>query len=123
LDSATGSEVLHKLAEQLGPDGAPFMEDVRAQINPFSSILHRSDAEMHAITKVSDTDVLAKALIGADEAIKNTFIRNMTVDRLDILRERQELYKPISVYSILEAQRRIAMEIRGLEDAETIRRL
>lgn len=83
----------------------------------FANLMDIDDRGIQAILRDSDSDVLIKAIKGADESLKEKLLGNMSKRAAEMLRDDLEAMGPIRVSEVEEAQKQILEVTRKLADA------
>jgi flagellar motor switch protein FliG len=71
---------------------------------------------VQVVLRTVDKDILAKALKGASEPLKNLFLSNMSERAGKILREDMEAMGPLRLRDVEEAQDQIVVLTKNLAD-------
>lgn len=119
----TAAEILNSLENK--QDGG--IMDVIEKANPdiaikiqemmflFSDLMTVSDRGLQLVIKEITGDVLATALKGAEDALKEKFLKNMSERASEMLREDMENKGPVKVIDVEKAQQEIVKIARRLE--------
>jgi flagellar motor switch protein FliG len=86
----------------------------------FENLLDIDNRSMQALLREIDSETLIIALKGADEALRNKFINNMSRNAAEILREDLEAKGPVKLSEVEAAQKEIVNTARRLADTGVI---
>lgn len=86
----------------------------------FANLMDIDDRGIQAILRDVDSDVLAKALKGADDALRDKLLGNMSKRAADMLRDDLDAMGPIRVSDVEEAQKQVLEITRKLADSGTV---
>lgn len=95
-------------------------QEIRDLMFVFDDVLLLDDRSIQRLMKEVDTRVLAVALKGSSEEIRNRIFKNVSERAANMIREEIEYMGPVRVREVEEAQRLIVDTIRELEDAGEI---
>jgi flagellar motor switch protein FliG len=112
-DRATERNVIDTLAES----NAELAEEVRMLLFVFEDIVKLDDRAIQLVLKEVDQKDLALALRGTSEEVKQKVLSNMSQRGAEMLLEEMEYQPPQRRSVVEEAQGRIVVAIRHLEDA------
>jgi len=86
----------------------------------FENLADVDDRGMQAILRDVEQDALMKAIKGADEALKEKFLSNMSKRAAELLADDLEAMGPVRVSEVETAQKEILAVARRLSDAGEI---
>ena len=86
----------------------------------FDIILQADDRSIQKVMREVDSQVLARALKGENEAIQEKVFRNMSKRSSLMLKEDMEFMGPIRLIDVVEAQRKIIAVIHHLHETGEI---
>jgi flagellar motor switch protein FliG len=110
LDRANESKFMH-LLEKRTPEQA---EKIKELMFTFVDLLKIDSAGIQAVLRVVDKNKLTVALKGADEALKDLFIKNMSQRAAKILLEDIASLGPVRLKDVDEAQASIVLVAKGM---------
>ena len=108
------------ILQHLGERDSELADEVRALLFVFEDILQLDDRSIQLILKEIDTKVLALALRGASEEVRERMLGNMSQRGAEMLREEMEYMPPQRRRDVEEAQSKIVSAVRVLEEAGTL---
>lgn len=111
IDTTVAQEILEQIENQ-EPNLASGIRDL---MFTFADLLHVGDAQVREITGAVDRKVLATALKGTSEELKNVFFRTMSSRAVDLLKEDMESLGPVRSREVAKAQSDIVAVARQLE--------
>lgn len=103
--------------DETDPDLA---EEIRRQLFTFDDVLGLDDRTMQKVVRVVQPKTLATALKGADDKVLDPFLRNMSENAAEDLKEAIETLGPVRMSEVEGAQVDIARKVRELEADGTI---
>src|SRR4051812_27417587 len=115
-DRGTERNVLDKLAET----DAELAEEIRMMLFVFEDIVKLDDRSVQVLLKEVDQKDLALALRGVSEEVRDKVVANMSQRAAEMLLEEIEYQPPQLRRVVEEAQGRIVVKVRALEEAEAI---
>jgi len=86
----------------------------------FENLLNLSDRDIQALMREVSSDVLLVALRGADEAVRNKIMGNMSRRAADLLRDDLENMPPVKLSDVETAQKDIMSTAKRLAEAGEI---
>jgi flagellar motor switch protein FliG len=111
MDSATSKEVL----EMLEQDDPNLVEGIRNLMFVFEDMLRLGAAEIAAIVPKIDKKILATALKGTSEQMRDHLLSAMSQRSAEMLREDMDALGPIRIRDVETAQQQIIALVRKLE--------
>ena len=99
--------------DQQRPDSA---QKIRSLMFTFEDLARLDPAGVQIVLRTVDKDILAKALKGASDSLKNLFLTNMSERAGKILREDMEAMGPMRRRDVEDAQDRIVLLTKELAD-------
>lgn len=99
--------------DQYRPDSA---QKIRSLMFTFEDLARLDITGVQVVLRTVDKDILAKALKGASEPLKNLFLSNMSERAGKILREDMEAMGPLRLRDVEEAQDQIVVLTKNLAD-------
>ncbi|PZR54127.1 flagellar motor switch protein FliG [Xylanimonas oleitrophica] len=95
-------------------------EEVRSQMFVFADILLLEDRAMQLVLRQVETSDLSVSLKGADDAVRDKIMRNLSERARENLAEEIDMLGPVRVSQIEEARSNIVQIIRRLEESGQI---
>jgi len=114
--SRSDMDVRKQILEALRESDQDIADAIRREMFTFEDIIRLDNRTLQTIIMQIDIRDIALALKGADEALKNKFIRNMSERMAEALEEELESLGPTRWSQINEAQRKICDLILQLEE-------
>ncbi len=111
-DAATEKLILEGLSDQ-DPELA---DQIRQLMFVFADIVLLDDRAIQLVLRGIETPTLATALKGADEAVRDKILANMSERARESLLEEIDLLGRVRVSLVEEARSRVVQVIRGLEE-------
>ncbi len=111
-DMDSRKEILQSLKET----SSEIASAIRREMFTFEDIMRLDKRTLQLIIPQLDIKDIALALKGADEALKNKFLENMSERLQESLLEEMELMGPVRISEVDEAQRKITDLILRLEE-------
>ena len=111
IDSSAAQEILETI-ESEEPTLASGIRDLMFTFNDFLKV---DELHVRELCSALDKKVLAMALKGTNEEVKNLFFRTMSSRALDLLKEDMEALGPVRSKEVLKAQNEIIATARQLE--------
>jgi flagellar motor switch protein FliG len=105
-----------KFMEMLEKASADDAEKIRALMFTFEDITKTDDKGLQTILRDVEKDVLALALKGAGDELKERFLSNMSERASKILKEDMEAMGPVKVKEVDEAQMKVVTVAKDLID-------
>ncbi|KKN28412.1 hypothetical protein LCGC14_0854460 [marine sediment metagenome] len=112
VDSSAESSIMEKIKES-EPDLGQSIEDL---MFVFENLIDVDDRGMQTLMREIQTDQLQLALKGADDALKEKFIRNMSQRAGEMMRDDLEAMGPVRLSDVEGAQKAILTAARSLSD-------
>jgi flagellar motor switch protein FliG len=119
-DPATEKAILEGLAER----DEELAEEIRSRMFVFADVVLLEDRAMQLVLRQVETSVLALALKGSSDAVRDVVLRNVSERARENLLEEIELLGPVRLSQVEDARASIVQVIRRLEESGqiTIRR-
>lgn len=111
IDTSVAQEIL----ENLENEEPTLAISIRDLMFTFGDLLQVGETHIRELSGAIDKRVLAMALKGTDEALKNHFFRTMSSRAVDMLKEDMELLGPVRSKDVAKAQSEIVAIARQLE--------
>jgi flagellar motor switch protein FliG len=111
IDSSTAQEVL----EMLENEDAQLAAGIRDLMFTFSDFLRVDKSQIRELCTATDKRVLATALKGASEEMKENFFSTMSSRAVEMLKEDMESMGPVRQRDVVKAQNEIVATARQLE--------
>jgi flagellar motor switch protein FliG len=108
--------VERKIMEDIRDIEEPVWAKLEEQLFTFEQIIDMDDKTLQLILRDVSSDQLGVALRGADEALKEAFLRNMSERASGILREEMEMMGPIKLKDVEKAQQEVVQVVKRLEE-------
>lgn len=112
VESSTEAAIMEKIKET-EPDLGQNIEDL---MFVFENLIDVDDRGMQTLMRDIQTDELQLALKGADENLKEKFLKNMSQRAAEMLRDDLEAMGPVRVSDVETAQKSILAAARSLSD-------
>lgn len=106
--------------ENLASADRGLAEEVRGMLFVFEDIVKLDERAIQQVLREVDQKDLVLALRGADESVKEVLLANMSERGAAMLKEEMEIQQPQRKRDVDEAQSRVVMVVRRLEEAGTI---
>lgn len=119
LNSVDRSTEKH-IMEALEVEDTDLAEEIKKRMFVFEDILTLDSRSIQRFLRDVDNSLLAVALKGATEDVRNVIFANMSKRLSEMIKEDIEFMGPVRLKDIEEAQQKIANIIRKLEDAGEI---
>ena len=108
------------ILEELEKEDAALAEQIRQQMFIFEDIVSLDDASIQRVLREIDYNDIALALKGASDEVKSRIFKNMSKRGGEILRENMEYMGPVRLRDVEEAQQKVVMVIRRLDESGEI---
>lgn len=118
--NAIGKESEHRLLDALARHDQALSTRVQDLMFIFGNLADLDNKGMQLLLREVPSDLLATALKGADEAVKDKFFANMSKRAGEMLREDMEARGAVKLSEVEQAQKEILMAARRLAEAGTI---
>jgi flagellar motor switch protein FliG len=116
LDAGVEGQILDKIRE-IDADLGDKIEDLMVV---FENLLNLSDRDIQALMREVSSETLMMALRGAEEAIRNKIMGNMSRRAADLLRDDLENMPPVKLSDVEAAQKDIMSTAKRLAEAGEI---
>lgn len=116
VDRGTEKLILTNLDEH-DPELA---NQVRRMMFVFDNLAQLDDRSMQRVMREVDSKDLALSLKGAGDEVKAKVLRNLSSRAAEMLQEEMDLFGPVKVKTVEDAQQRIVAVVRRLEESEEI---
>jgi len=111
IDTTVAQEIL----ENIENEEPTLAISIRDLMFTFADLLQVGESHIRELTGAIDKKVLAMALKGTDEGLKNHFFRTMSSRAVEMLKEDVELLGPVRSRDVVKAQTEIVAIARQLE--------
>jgi len=111
IDTGVAQEIL----ETIESEEPKLANGIRDLMFTFNDLLHVGDMHIRELTGAIDKRVLATALKGTTEDMKECFYRTMSSRAVEMLKEDMETLGPVRSKDVLKAQNEIVAIARQLE--------
>jgi flagellar motor switch protein FliG len=111
IDTTAAREIL----EGIEADEPALAISIRDLMFTFEDLLEVAEAQVRELTSAVDKKILATALKGTNEELRNHFFRTMSSRAVDMLKEDMESLGPIRSKDVIRAQNEIVAVARQLE--------
>lgn len=91
-------------------------DEINRRVFLFADVVMLDDRSVQKVLRECDQAELARALVGADDEVKDKFFRNMSKRAAVMLQEEIEYLGPVGRKDVEESQQRIVSIIRRLEE-------
>ena len=112
VDGTSEAAIMEKIKES-EPDLGQNIEDL---MFVFENLIDVDDRGMQTLMREIQTDQLQLALKGADDALKEKFLRNMSQRAGEMMRDDLEAMGPVRLSDVEAAQKAILATARSLSD-------
>ena len=116
LDSAVGNQVM----EQVRGENEDLADRIEDKMFVFENLRDVDDRGIQTMMREVSTDLLALALKGVDEELRQKFLKNMSSRAADMLVEDMEAKGPVKLSEVEAAQKEILATARKLEESGEI---
>ncbi len=116
LDSAVGNQLM----EQVRGENEDLAVKIEDMMFVFENLRDVDDRGIQTMMREVSTDLLALALKGVDEELKQKFLKNMSSRAADMLVEDMEAKGPVKLSEVEAAQKEILATARKLEESGEI---
>lgn len=113
VDSAVEGDIIDAIKD-VDPDLAQQIEDL---MFVFENLVELDDRSMQVLLRETGSDVLVLAMKGADEALKDKILGNMSKRAAEMLRDDLEVRGPVKLSEVEGAQKEILATARRLSDS------
>jgi flagellar motor switch protein FliG len=111
IDTTAAQEIL----ENIDNDEPTLAISIRDLMFTFEDLLQVSESQIRELTAVIDKKVLATALKGTNDGLKDHFFRTMSTRAVEMLKEDIEALGPVRSKDVVKAQTEIVAIARKLE--------
>ena len=108
------------IMENLEIEEPELADEIRKKMFVFEDILMLDDRSIQRVLREVENSELAVALKGANEDVQNAIFNNMSSRLSAMIREDMEYMGPVRMKDVEEAQQKIVIVIRKLEDSGEI---
>ncbi|MDN4472376.1 flagellar motor switch protein FliG [Demequina zhanjiangensis] len=115
-DAATEKMILEGLHEQ----DADLADQIRQMMFVFADITLLEDRAIQMVLRGVETMTLATALKGAEDAVRDKILRNMSERARENLVDEIDMLGPVRISMVEEARSQVVQVIRGLEESGEI---
>lgn len=115
-----GSGVDSRILDDIATEHEDVSKAIQDKMFVFDDIGGIDDRGIQTIVAEVPSDVLVIALKGADTAIKEKFLSNLSKRQADIMRDDLESGGPVKLSAVEDAQRTIIQTVRRLADEEKL---
>ena len=116
LDTGVESQIMETMRES----DEEMAQQIQDMMFVFENLIDVDDRGIQALLREVQQDVLMKALKGADEALKEKILGNMSKRAAELLRDDLEAMGPIRISEVEVAQKEILSIARRLSDSGEI---
>ncbi|UJF21302.1 flagellar motor switch protein FliG [Shewanella sp. OMA3-2] len=116
LDTGVESQIMETMRES----DEEMAQQIQDMMFVFENLIDVDDRGIQALLREIQQDVLMKALKGADDALKEKILRNMSKRAAELLRDDLEAMGPIRISEVEVAQKEILSIARRLSDSGEI---
>jgi len=109
-----------QIMEAMEDDDPELAEAIKQRMFVFEDIVMLDDRAIQKVMREVDSQDLAKAIKGARTDVQDKIFRNMSRRAADMLKEDMEYMGPVRLKDVEEAQQKIVVIIRHLEDTGEI---
>ncbi len=116
MDRGASKQLLAELRER----DAELAEQVEDRLFTFENVMQLGDSDLQTLLRELDNAVIARALKGADESIRERIFANLSERAREMLEQEIELLGPVLVRDVEEAQKQFVQVALTLEQAGDI---
>ena len=116
LDSAVGNQLM----EQVRGENEDLADRIEDKMFVFENLRDVDDRGIQTMMREVSTDLLALALKGVEEELRQKFLKNMSSRAADMLVEDMEAKGPVKLSEVEAAQKEILATARKLEESGEI---
>ena len=116
LDAAVEGQILDKIKET----DAELGDKIEELMVVFENLLGLSDRDIQTLLREVSSEMLLVALRGADEAVRQKIMGNMSRRAADLLRDDLEAMPPVKLSDVENAQKEIMSAAKRLAEAGEI---
>jgi flagellar motor switch protein FliG len=109
-----------KILDTIENSNPALVADIKNFMFVFEDILLIDNTGIQEILKRVDKKVLATALKGTSEEMKEQFFKNMSTRAIELMKEEMDYMGPIRIKEVETAQQQIVSIVRKLEEEEVI---
>ncbi len=109
-----------KILDEIAAEHEDVSKAIQDKMFVFEDLIQLDDRAMQTIAGEVPMDVLKVALKGADQALIDKFLNNMSKRQAEMLKEEIEMMGPVKLSDVEDAQRQIIQTVRRLADEEKI---
>ncbi|QMV17525.1 flagellar motor switch protein FliG [Granulicella sp. 5B5] len=113
--NAVDSNVAVEILDEISQEQPTLAVNIRDLMFTFSDLLGVSEAQIRELMSALDKKILAVALKGTSEDLKNHFFRTMSSRAVEMLKEDVESLGPVRSKEVIKAQQEIVALARKLE--------
>ena len=95
-------------------------DQIEDKIFPFERLAQLDKKSLQVLLKEAQSEDLVLALKGADDLVKNSFLKNMSQKAAEILKDDMESKGPVKLAAVVEAQKRLVLLAKKLAEEEKI---
>jgi flagellar motor switch protein FliG len=110
------SDIINKIEEA----DSDLSTNIEESMFVFENLVDLDDRGMQALLRDVTNEMLMKALRGAEEALKDKFLRNMSKRAADMLRDDMESMGPTKLSEVEDTQKEVVSIARKMADAGDI---
>lgn len=116
LDSESEREIF----EGISTINSDLSTIIQNHIMPFERLAQLDKKSLQTLLSEVENDDLVLALKGAEDYVRNVFLKNMASKSADILRDELESKGPVKISNVIDAQKRIVNHAKKLAEEEKI---
>ncbi len=116
LDSETEMEIISNIANE----DKKLAEKIQDKLMPFDRLGQLDGKSLQVLLAEVNSEDLVVALKGANENLKNKFLKNMSAKSAEILQDDLAAKGPVKLLNVIEAQKRIILLAKKLHKEEKI---
>jgi len=109
-----------KILDSIESSNPAIVADIRNYMFVFEDIMLIDNSGIQEILKRVDKKVLATALKGTSDEMKDQFFKNMSSRAVDLMKEEMDYMGPIRIKEVEGAQQEIVAIVRKLEEEEIL---
>lgn len=120
LISNLDSEAERNIINDLSNSDKELADLIQDKLMPFEKLAYLDSKSLQLLLKEINADDMVMALKGANDHIRNTFMKNMSSKAAEILKDDLESKGPVKLANVIEAQKKIVQLAKKLSKEEKI---
>lgn len=120
LISNLDSEAERNIINDLSSSDKELADMIQDKLMPFEKLAYLDSKSLQLLLKEINSDDMVMALKGANDHIRNTFMKNMSSKAAEILKDDLDSKGPVKLANVIEAQKKIVQLAKKLSKEEKI---